>query len=164
MARDEPLASLPALSQPISRIIRVNPENPRRRVTASAVRWTLLGILGLALAVGVALVASSLASQRIGLSDEPISAGSALQPPRSGDNSTTRPGDETHSKGTTPTPSDTTGPGTTTIPVSPTTTTSPPTSSPSTSPPAAPTATTPAPPDIHGDDGGQSHGGGSGDD
>ncbi|MGK2956438.1 MAG: hypothetical protein ACSLFI_12320 [Solirubrobacterales bacterium] len=43
-------------------------------------RWLLLGIFGIALAVAIALAAGSLASQPIGLSGEPVSAGSALEP------------------------------------------------------------------------------------
>lgn len=158
MTDDEFRASLPSLNQPVSRITRVRPEEPQRRITAGAVRWTLLGILGLALAVGVALVASSLASQRIGLSDEPISAGSALQPPRTG-KETTRPGDQEQPAATT-TSSGTTAPESTTVPVSPTTT----------APPAAPpqsstsTTTRPTQPDGHGEDGVTSNGGGGSED
>ncbi|MBK5231442.1 MAG: hypothetical protein JJE13_00470 [Thermoleophilia bacterium] len=43
-------------------------------------RWLLLGVFGIVLAVGIAIVAGSLASQPIGLSGEPVSAGSALEP------------------------------------------------------------------------------------
>jgi len=42
--------------------------------------WLLLGLLGVALAVAIALVAGGLASQPVGLTGEPVSAGSALDP------------------------------------------------------------------------------------
>ncbi len=43
-------------------------------------RWTLLGLLGLAVAAGVSVAASHLVSQRIGLASEPLSAGRELAP------------------------------------------------------------------------------------
>jgi|GEM_PF-665987 len=46
------------------------------------VRWIGLALLGLAIAAGVAIAASSLASQQIGLASEPISAGDTLAPAR----------------------------------------------------------------------------------
>lgn len=42
--------------------------------------WVLLGVAGVALAVGVTMTATSLTSQRIGLADEPITAGQELVP------------------------------------------------------------------------------------
>jgi hypothetical protein len=43
-------------------------------------RWVALALLGLLIAAGVSIAASSLASQQIGLASEPISAGDALAP------------------------------------------------------------------------------------
>lgn len=43
-------------------------------------KWIGLALLGLAIAAGVAIAASSLASQQIGLASEPISAGDSLAP------------------------------------------------------------------------------------
>lgn len=45
-----------------------------------AVKWTVLALVGLAIAAGVALAASALTSQQIGISAESISAGDALAP------------------------------------------------------------------------------------
>jgi hypothetical protein len=45
------------------------------------IRWTALAILGLLIAAGVSVAASSLASQQIGLASEPLNAGDALAPP-----------------------------------------------------------------------------------
>ncbi|MBJ7331970.1 MAG: hypothetical protein JHC95_18885 [Solirubrobacteraceae bacterium] len=42
--------------------------------------WVLLGLAGVALAVGVTMAATSVTSQRIGLDSEPLSAGSDLVP------------------------------------------------------------------------------------
>lgn len=47
----------------------------------SIVAWTLLALLGLALAAGVTLAASELSSQKIGLQSEPLDAGRDLAPP-----------------------------------------------------------------------------------
>ena len=49
------------------------------RVPAT-IRWVALALLGLLIAAGVSIAASSLASQQIGLASEPISAGDALVP------------------------------------------------------------------------------------
>lgn len=49
------------------------------RVPAT-IRWVALALLGLLIAAGVSIAASSLASQQIGLASEPISAGDALAP------------------------------------------------------------------------------------
>lgn len=43
-------------------------------------RWLLLGAFGIALAVAIALAAGNLADQPVGISGEPVSAGSALEP------------------------------------------------------------------------------------
>lgn len=49
------------------------------RVPAT-LRWLGLALLGILVAAGVAIAASRLASQQIGLASEPISAGDALAP------------------------------------------------------------------------------------
>jgi hypothetical protein len=46
----------------------------------SALRWLGLALLGILIAAGVSIAASSLASQQIGLASQPISAGDALAP------------------------------------------------------------------------------------
>jgi hypothetical protein len=46
----------------------------------ATLRWVLLAIAGLAIAVAVAVIASELTSQRIGLASEPLRAGEALAP------------------------------------------------------------------------------------
>ena len=52
--------------------------------TPSTLRWVGLALLGILVAVGVAIAASSLASREIGLASEPIDAGQALAPRASG--------------------------------------------------------------------------------
>jgi hypothetical protein len=47
----------------------------------SILRWTLLALLGLAVAAAVSVAASHLVSKRIGLASEPLSAGKELAPP-----------------------------------------------------------------------------------
>lgn len=42
--------------------------------------WVLLGVAGVALAVGITMTATSLTSQRIGLASEPLTAGEELVP------------------------------------------------------------------------------------
>lgn len=44
-------------------------------------RWVLLALAGLLIAVAVAVLASKLTSQRIGLASEPLQAAKALAPP-----------------------------------------------------------------------------------
>ncbi len=44
--------------------------------------WLALGLLGIGLAVAIALVARNLADQPVGIAGEPVSAGRALDPPR----------------------------------------------------------------------------------
>ena len=46
----------------------------------SALRWLGLALLGILIAAGVSIAASSLASQQIGLASQPIGAGDALAP------------------------------------------------------------------------------------
>ena len=45
-----------------------------------AVRWTLLAVAGLAVAIALTYAAGTLSSQRIGLSSEPLTAGERLVP------------------------------------------------------------------------------------
>ncbi|MFI5122062.1 MAG: hypothetical protein ACHQJ5_04145 [Vicinamibacteria bacterium] len=47
---------------------------------STALRWVLLALAGLLVAVAVAVLASKLTSQRIGLSSEPLEAGKSLAP------------------------------------------------------------------------------------
>lgn len=44
------------------------------------VKWVLLALVGLAIAIGVAVAAANLASQQIGIASESVSAGDALAP------------------------------------------------------------------------------------
>jgi hypothetical protein len=48
----------------------------------SVVLWSLAALAGILVAAGITLAASSLSSQQIGLSAEPLSAGDALVPER----------------------------------------------------------------------------------
>jgi outer membrane biosynthesis protein TonB len=43
-------------------------------------RWVLLALIGLAIAIGVAVAAANLTSQQIGIASESVSAGDALAP------------------------------------------------------------------------------------
>lgn len=43
-------------------------------------KWVLLALLGLAIAIGVAVAAANLTSQQIGIASESVSAGDALAP------------------------------------------------------------------------------------
>ncbi len=47
---------------------------------SAATRWVLLALVGLAIAIGVAIVAANLTSQQIGIASESVSAGDALAP------------------------------------------------------------------------------------
>jgi len=49
-------------------------------VSTSFLRWTAAALAGLAFAVAIGIAASTLASERIGLSSEPLSAGGELAP------------------------------------------------------------------------------------
>jgi hypothetical protein len=49
-------------------------------VNRSFLTWTLVALAGLAFAIGVGIAASNLASERIGLSSEPVTAGGELAP------------------------------------------------------------------------------------
>lgn len=48
--------------------------------STATLKWIGLALLGLAIAIAVAVVASNLASRQIGLAAEPLSAGNALAP------------------------------------------------------------------------------------
>ena len=107
----------------------------------SWLRWTLLALLGLAVAAGISVAASHLVSQRIGLASEPLSAGKELAPPqpersngrhRGPDSRDTSPATTTTT--TTIAPPGTTAPSATTAPP---VTTAPAPPPPSTSPPAS---------------------------
>lgn len=106
----------------------------------SWLRWTLLALLGLAIAAGVSVAASHLVSQRIGLASEPLTAGRALAPPRERSNDHGRPGTRHH--GASPTTTTTT---TTTVAPPTATTTYPATTPPATTAPAQPPASTSPP-------------------
>jgi len=43
-------------------------------------KWVLLALVGLAIAIGVAIAAANLTSQQIGIASESVSAGDALAP------------------------------------------------------------------------------------
>lgn len=53
--------------------------------------WVLLAVLGLAVAAGVTAVASSLSTQHVGLSSEPLSAGERLAPATTSGQSSRKP-------------------------------------------------------------------------
>jgi hypothetical protein len=78
-------------------------------------KWVLLALIGLAIAIGVAIAAANLSSQQIGIASESVSAGDALAPslnvPAEG-----KPQGEGHEHG---------GPEETTAPAEPPTTTTP---------------------------------------
>ncbi len=116
-----------------------------------SVKWIGLALVGLAIAAGVALAASALTSQQIGISSESLSAGDALAP-RSGSNQGEATGGGTTGGETT----GATKPETT--PAEPTTT------EPETAPPTIPVEPQPEPqpePEDH-HSGGDGHGGGGG--
>ncbi len=107
-------------------------------------RWTLLALLGLAVAAAISVAASNLVSQRIGLASEPLSAGRELAPPPRGEG---RHPNDRHSGSTT---APTTTPTTTAAPPAPSVPTGGPYSGPTTTP-----APRPSPPG-----GGTEHDGG----
>ncbi|MGN6257630.1 MAG: hypothetical protein ACTHN3_07760 [Solirubrobacterales bacterium] len=47
---------------------------------SAAVKWVLLALVGVAIAIGVAIAAANLTSQQIGIANESVSAGDALAP------------------------------------------------------------------------------------
>jgi hypothetical protein len=61
-------------------------------MTASTMRWPLLALIGLLVAIAVGLLATQLVSERIGISAEPISAGESLAPRKPDGDERTRKG------------------------------------------------------------------------
>jgi hypothetical protein len=49
-------------------------------MSASTLRWPLFALIGLMVAVAVALLANQLVSERIGISSEPLTVGQSLSP------------------------------------------------------------------------------------
>lgn len=47
---------------------------------SATAKWTLLALLGLAIAIGIAIAAANLTSKQIGIASESVSAGDALAP------------------------------------------------------------------------------------
>ncbi len=47
---------------------------------SATAKWTLLALLGLAIAIGIAIAAANLTSRQIGIASESVSAGDALAP------------------------------------------------------------------------------------
>ncbi len=75
----------------------------------ATIKWVGLALAGLLVAAGVAIAASNLASQQIGLASEPISAGDALAPATSQNHGHGSPNSgHGHGNRTTPTTSTTT--------------------------------------------------------
>lgn len=60
----------------------MNRQEPPPFTLRSLAIWLALGLLGIGLAVAIALVARNLADQPVGIAGEPVSAGRALDPPR----------------------------------------------------------------------------------
>ncbi len=117
-------------------------------IASSTMRWVLLALAGLLVAVAVAVLAGKLTSQRIGLASEPLRAGEALAP---------RPATGPGSRGTS---GERGGPSTTSTDRTSTATTTPTTS---TTTSTTPTTTTTTPDDSQ--SGGERDGeGSSGDD
>ena len=69
-------------------------------MTATSVRWAVFAVVGLLVAVVVALLATHLVSEKIGIAAEPVSAGESLVPERADHRA--RPG-RRHSSRPTPT-------------------------------------------------------------
>ena len=116
------------------------------RVTA---KWVALALVGLAIAIGVAIAAANLASQQIGIASESVSAGDTLAP------SLRTPAERNegkHGGHEKPEPGEQTTPSAPGEPASPEEVT----------PPGEPGEETNPPAESHGDDYG--HGGGGGDD
>jgi hypothetical protein len=94
----------------------------------ATMRWLGLALLGIAIAAGVSIAASRLASQQIGLASQPISAGDALAPAVSRENPRHR-----HSRRQPAHHQTSTEPSTT--PGTPPTSSEPPSTAPATAPP-----------------------------
>jgi hypothetical protein len=85
--------------------------------SSTAMKWIGLALMGIAIAAGISIAASRLASRQIGLASEPISAGDALAPTvRPARPHTARP---RHRHGNPTTPAGTTPSTTTIVPTTP---------------------------------------------
>jgi hypothetical protein len=51
-------------------------------MTASSLRWPAFAVIGLLVAIGVAVLATQMVSEKIGISSEPVTAGESLSPKR----------------------------------------------------------------------------------
>lgn len=60
----------------------------------ATLKWVLLALAGLAIAIGVAIAAANLTSRQIGIASESVSAGDSLAPSLSVPAETTSPGRE----------------------------------------------------------------------
>jgi hypothetical protein len=78
-------------------------------VSASTLRWPLYAVVGLLIALAVALLATRLVSERIGISSEPITAGESLSP--KGQTAARHPHHHRQSTAPPALPTSTTGPG-----------------------------------------------------
>lgn len=85
---------------------------------SATAKWVLLALVGLAIAVGVAIAAANLTSQQIGIASESVSAGDALAPSLKVPGEGRPPGEGHENRG----PEEET---TTTVPSEPTTTIAP---------------------------------------
>lgn len=77
-------------------------------MTATSVRWAVFAVVGLLVAVVVALLATHLVSEKIGIAAEPVSAGESLVPERADHRA--RPGRRDSGRLTPTTPSTSTAP------------------------------------------------------
>ena len=77
-------------------------------MSVSTLRWPLYALLGLLVALAVALLATRLVSERIGITSEPVTAGESLTPNRHPVAQQTHHG---HQSTAPPLPTSTTGPG-----------------------------------------------------
>ena len=68
-------------------------------VNAGIIRWAVVPLCGLAFAVGIGIAASTLASERIGLTSEPFTTGDSLAP-----EAVKHPARPTHKAPASPTP------------------------------------------------------------
>jgi hypothetical protein len=86
-------------------------------MTATSVRWAVFAVIGLLVAVVVALLATHLVSEKIGIAAEPVSAGESLVPgrvdhrPRPGRRHSGRPTPTTATTSTAPAPAAGSSPG-----------------------------------------------------
>ena len=60
-------------------------------MTASSLRWPAFAVIGLLVAIGVAVLATQMVSEKIGISSEPVTAGESLSPKRAEDNAKVGP-------------------------------------------------------------------------